>query len=282
MTTIVKLNGTHLVQPMVQDLRAEGVPPVVALERALEAHIFEKFRDGLGDRLVKPPVVRLHTMYFKDKYAALPALTSTGYETWYTEVCFSTRPGDEIKDLQIVADGINLIPIDYGSGVHRKVQTKISPLKRQTNHEFRINHLHVPGQLFYADDLDFRMTEVGGEAAVRFTRLLGFTLGANVAKGRSQLIEGYSAEDASGQLYQDATANGSKTTYGAFLGFDQTNPSGIAGFIRAGFQYRNMGSLPSQLVISDGTTTTQATGNTIPLDYGGFYLKLGIGYDLGH
>ncbi len=146
----------------------------------------------------------------------------------------------------------------------------------------RTNHLHVPGQLFYADDLDFRMTEVGGEAAVRFTRLLGFTLGANVAKGRSQLIEGYSAEDASGQLYQDATANGSKTTYGAFLGFDQTNPSGVAGFIRAGFQYRNMGSLPSQLVISDGTTTTQATGNTIPLDYGGFYLKLGIGYDLGH
>ncbi|MES1997943.1 MAG: hypothetical protein V4446_01385 [Pseudomonadota bacterium] len=148
MTTTVKLNGTHLVQPMVQDLRAEGVPPVVALERALEAHIFEKFREGLGDRLVKFPVVRLHTMYFKDKYAALPTLTSTGYETWYTQVHFATRPGDEIKDLQIVANGINLIPIDYGSGVHRKVQTKISPLKRQTNHEFRINHLHVPGRVF--------------------------------------------------------------------------------------------------------------------------------------
>ena len=146
----------------------------------------------------------------------------------------------------------------------------------------RTNHLHVPGQLFYADDLDFRMTEVGGEAAVRFTRLLGFTLGADVAKGRAELIEGYSAEDFSGQLYLDATAHGTKTTYGAYVGFDQTNPSGVAGFIRAGFRYRDMGSLPSQLTISDGTNTTQATGKTVPLDYGGFYVKLGIGYDLGH
>ena len=88
----------------------------------------------------------------------------------------------------------------------------------------RTNHLHVPGRLFYADDLDFRITEVGGEAAVRFTRLLGFTLGANVARGRAEMIEGYSAEDFSGQLHLDATALGSMTTYGALLGFDQPIP----------------------------------------------------------
>lgn len=144
----VKFNGMLLVQPMTHDMQADGVPPVVALERALEAHIFEQFRESLGDRLVKPPVVRLHTMYFKDKFAALPALSATGYETWYTEIHFATRLGDEIEDLQIVADSIDVIPIDYGFGVHRKVQTKISSLKRQTSHKFRINHLRVHGHVF--------------------------------------------------------------------------------------------------------------------------------------
>jgi hypothetical protein len=138
----------------------------------------------------------------------------------------------------------------------------------------------VPGQLFYADDLDFRMTEIGAEAAVRIVPLAGFTVGANIAQGRAQMIEGYSFEDASGQLYEDATAGAVKTTYGAFVGIDQTNPAGLAGYIRVGFQYRNVGSMPSQVTLSDGTNSVQTTGNTIPLDYSGYYVKVGIGYDL--
>jgi hypothetical protein len=148
MTTSVKLNGALLVQPMVHDLLAGGVTPVVALERAFEAHIFEQFLHGLADQLIKPPIIRLHTMYFKDKCSDLPSLVLTGYETWYVEVRFSTRLGDEIENLQIIANGIDLIPIDYGSGIHRKTQIKISPLKRQTNHTLRINHLRVHGQVF--------------------------------------------------------------------------------------------------------------------------------------
>ena len=39
---------TFLVQPMIQDLRAEGVSaPVVAIENALEAHIFEQFQEAV-------------------------------------------------------------------------------------------------------------------------------------------------------------------------------------------------------------------------------------------
>ena len=135
-------------QQMVQDLRAPGVTPVIAVERALEAHIFERFRDELGARLVKPPVVRLHTMYFKERFATLPVLSSSGYETWYTEICFSTLPGDELPQLEIAGDGIEILPVVYGLGVHRDTQTKIRSLKRQTNHEFRISHLRVPGQVF--------------------------------------------------------------------------------------------------------------------------------------
>lgn len=144
----------------------------------------------------------------------------------------------------------------------------------------RNNRLHVPGQLFYEDDLDFRMTEIGAEAAVRIVPLAGFTVGANVAQGRAQLIEGYSYEDAYGQLYMDTTARSTKTTYGMFLGLDQTNEAGFAGYVRVGFQYRNVGSMPGQVTMSDGTNTIQTTGNTIPLDYSGYYVRVGIGYDL--
>jgi hypothetical protein len=140
----------------------------------------------------------------------------------------------------------------------------------------------VPGYVFYADDLEFRMTEIGAEAAVRITRLGGLTFGGSVARGEAEMIEGFTVEDGFSQYYQDANAQSTKATYGAFIGFDQTNPAGLAGFVRAGFQYRDMGPMPSQLTISDGTNTTQSTGTSIPLDYSGVYFKVGIGFDLMH
>ncbi len=152
----------------------------------------------------------------------------------------------------------------------------------------RHNRLHVPGVVWDASDLDFRMTEIGGEAAVRFRRLAGLTFGATVAQGRAEMIEGYAFEDFTGwpdnfyQYYQDDVAKKTRITYGGYIGLDQTNEQGVAGFIRAGFVYRDMGHMPTDLTISDGTNTVQATGQTIWLDYSGFYVKAGIGYDLVH
>lgn len=144
----------------------------------------------------------------------------------------------------------------------------------------RHNLLHVPGQVFFAQDLDFQMREIGAEAAVRISRLAGLTVGANLAKGRAEMIEGFSIEDGGGAFYQDAIASGTKTTYGAFIGLDQTNETGLAGYVQVGYQFRDMGSMPSQLHLSDGTNTADLTGNTIPLDYSGLYVKAGIGFDL--
>ena len=124
------------------------MPPVAAFERAFETHLFEQFSQALSGRLVKPLAVRLHTSYCKNIYAHLPILELTGYDAWYIEVQFATRPGDEIQDLQIVANGIEVIPFEYGSNVSRTAQIKIIPLKRQTNHIFRINHLKVSGRVF--------------------------------------------------------------------------------------------------------------------------------------
>jgi len=144
----ITLSDSGLVQKMVQDLRGDAVTPVSAIERALEAELFEKFRDGLSSVLIKPPVVRLHSMYFKDRYSTLTALASHGYETWYTEIRFSTRLEDRIDDLKIDSNGINMLSIDYGFGVHRKVNIKVRPLKTQINHIIQINHLQVPAKVF--------------------------------------------------------------------------------------------------------------------------------------
>ena len=141
----------------------------------------------------------------------------------------------------------------------------------------RNNCFDVPGEISYADDLDFRKNEVGAEAAVRFKRLAGLTVGVNVAQGRAEMTERYSREDADGLDSWDVIAHRTKPSFGAFVGIDQTNAAGVAGFIRAGFQYCDMGQMPSQKTLPDGT---QTTGTTIWTDYSGFYVRAGFGYDL--
>ena len=142
--------------------------------------------------------------------------------------------------------------------------------------------VHVPGQYFFEDDLDFRMTEIGGEAAVRFHRLHGLTFGGNVARGKAEMFEGYAEENVSSQTYEDASAHGRVTTVGGFIGLDQTNEKGVAGYMLVGYQRRWIGTLPSEVTMSDGVTTTQGTARTIPLDYSGVYFKVGVGFDIAH
>ena len=105
-------------------------------------------------------------------------------------------------------------------------------------------------------------------------------MGASVAQGWAKLIENYSREDADGLDRQDGTAHRTRTTFGAFVGVDQTNSAGVAGFVRLGFQYRDLGHMPSQLTLSDGTNTVHSTGTTRWLDFSGLYLRVGVGYDL--
>jgi hypothetical protein len=87
------------------------------------------------------------------------------------------------------------------------------------------NRVHGPG-FFYGDDLEFQMKEIGAEAMIRVARLGGLSLGGQVAQGRADFIEGFTVEDYSQQYYLDATADYTKTTYAAFIGFEQTNPPG--------------------------------------------------------
>lgn len=79
---LVELDAAKLISPIVHDLHTGGATPVVAIERALEAHIFQCFQNSLVSRLIKPPRVRLHESYFKERFANLKSLAKSGYETW--------------------------------------------------------------------------------------------------------------------------------------------------------------------------------------------------------
>jgi hypothetical protein len=147
---------------------------------------------------------------------------------------------------------------------------------------FPRNSVYVEDEFYYSDDLDFLMREIGVEAAVRIKRLQGLTVGASVAQGRAQLIEGVNVVDPYGWLYEHATAQRTKMTYGGYVGLDQTNAAGVVGFIRLGYQYRDMGHMPSEWTQSDGTDTAHGTGQTVWLDYSGIYFKVGVGYDFVH
>lgn len=145
-----------------------------------------------------------------------------------------------------------------------------------------INHQHVPGIAFVAEDLDFRIEEVGGEVALRFERYAGFTIGGHMANATAKVVEGHTVQDGTGDLFMDAFAEKKTQTYGGFVGLDQRNQNGIVGYLYVGYQKRDFGSMPSRLVISDGVTTVNDTGNTLDTDYSGFYARAGIGFDFGH
>jgi hypothetical protein len=148
MPASVVLDSQRIVQLMVRDLSVAGVTPLSAVHRAIHSHLFESFSSGLGERLLKPPVVK-ECGRFDDSYATLHALAETGHDTWYTEVIVVTRIGENVEDLRVTARGLELIPMGLLNSVQRSVQIATRTLKRQTSHAVRINHLRVPGRVFH-------------------------------------------------------------------------------------------------------------------------------------
>lgn len=146
----VLLDGMKLIPLIVQDLETPGIAPVVAIERALETHLRQCFMESFAKILIKPPAVKFHSMYFKHRFASLPTLLSTGYETWYPEITIATKPEDCFDEVNLASSSMDLLPIMYGGSVARVFQLKTKKLKRQTNHVIRINHLRLGTEVIQA------------------------------------------------------------------------------------------------------------------------------------
>ena len=136
----IKLLGEAMIDAMARDISLSGQTPVAAAERSLEAYLFTSFREALDAIILKPPLVRLHSMYFKERYATLPLLSTCGYKTWYTEVAFVTKPNTLVEQIDFETLGMGLHSIDYGQGVHVTTQLKSKSMKRRFDMNFELTH----------------------------------------------------------------------------------------------------------------------------------------------
>ena len=131
----------------------------------------------------------------------------------------------------------------------------------------------------YVDDLDFRTEEVGGEVLLRVKRLAGLCLGGQAASSRGSFSQSFHESDFWSEYHLHGTAERTRVTWAAFIGIDQTNEQGVAGFLRAGYRFRNFGAMPARVTEWDASTSSTYETTTVPLDYSGFFASLGIGYD---
>lgn len=158
-----------------------------------------------------------------------------------------------------------------------RVGATYSNQKASPENDLWINH-QTTGY-HYVDELDFRSEEWGGEIVLRAERLAGLCVGGQVASGRARFSERFNESDFWSEYHLEGAGECTKITWAAFVGLDQTNDQGIAGFLRAGYRFRNYGAMAARVTEWDATTSVTYDTTTIPLDYSGFYLSLGVGYD---
>jgi hypothetical protein len=124
-----------------------GVLPVDAVEQILTETIIGSLSDSQSVQLLKPPCVRLHPMYFADRCATLFHLARDGCATWCVDLVFSSAMESAVDNINVVATGLELKPINYGLEIHSyRLTTK--RLKKQVNHVLRPNHLVIPMAVF--------------------------------------------------------------------------------------------------------------------------------------
>ncbi|MFD1745032.1 hypothetical protein ACFSE1_06100 [Rhizobium helianthi] len=124
-----------------------GVRPVDAVEQILTETIIGSLSNSQSVQLLKPPSVRLHPMYFADRCATLFHLARDGYATWYVDLVFSSALESAVDNIDVVATGLELKPINYGLESH-SYQLTTKRLKTQVNHVLRLNHVVIPRSVF--------------------------------------------------------------------------------------------------------------------------------------
>ena len=125
-----------------------GLTIVDAIERLLCEHLEDSVTKALGSRLAKAPQAIVNPRYFEDRFKNLFSLSQEGYSTWYPEVRFATKKGDNIAITQVETTGLKHGYIKYGGGIEQQSQYRRKELKTQVNHSLRLTKLSIPTSLF--------------------------------------------------------------------------------------------------------------------------------------
>lgn len=133
----------------------------------------------------------------------------------------------------------------------------------------------------YQDIIVARSREVGAEVELRLGLLRGVGIGGEVAQSRTQYDEYYGVEDIDGPYQAKGMGSRTLTTYGGYLSYEQSNPRGVAGFVRVGFRHRPVGRITLNGITSDGVNSAPYSAQSVWMDYSGLYLMMGTGFDFG-
>ncbi|NOT34770.1 MAG: hypothetical protein HOP12_11445 [Candidatus Eisenbacteria bacterium] len=144
----------------------------------------------------------------------------------------------------------------------------------------RVTHEYRNSGFLYQENYEFRMKETGFEAALRIPSLAGLSFGGTAVESRGDADEHFALENVHGKYYEDFASQRTSRTYSAFMGLEQTAANGVAGFLQVGYHWREFGPMPGTLTTDDNGTITVVPGETVPVDYSGWSVRLGAGFDL--
>jgi hypothetical protein len=139
------------------------------------------------------------------------------------------------------------------------------------------------GSLTYVDLYEIRTTDAGAELAFRLPRYSGLTIGGQIALTQGEVTNNYRITNASGSLHVSTRVQDAQTTWGVFIGLDQTDAQRrTAGYLRLGYRFRDFGAVPGTQSVNDGSGTVSGPVRSVPLDFSGWYASLGIAFDAPH
>jgi hypothetical protein len=144
----LELFEEEFVQELAQEIIVPGVRPGNAIAQILGQHLAKSVKAYIGDRLIKPPNIKLMSADNQESILTLRELSANGYKTWYPEVRFSTKPSDGVDDITVEPIGISLGSFATFNGSLNKCNVIVKTVKTQTNHILKFQGIFISGRIF--------------------------------------------------------------------------------------------------------------------------------------
>ncbi|MGH8427621.1 MAG: hypothetical protein ACRES7_06535 [Gammaproteobacteria bacterium] len=133
---------------LAQKITVPGVRPSNAIEQILSQYLAASIKSYIGDRLIKPPNIKLMRVDAQQGILTLPELTRKGYTTWYPEIRFSTKPSDAVVNITVEPTGISLGNFASFNETPSKCKITVKTIKTQTNHILKFQGIMISGHIF--------------------------------------------------------------------------------------------------------------------------------------
>lgn len=144
----IELQKDTFVRDLAQKVAVPGTRPGNVIDQLVLQCLSVNTKSFLGERITKPPSIKMFFMEARDSVRTLLEFSKKGYKTYYPEIRFSTNPIDVINGITVEPIGLSLgsfLPVD---GEICKYKFTTTPLKTKTNHVLRMQGIFVDGSIF--------------------------------------------------------------------------------------------------------------------------------------